>query len=64
MADHTWHDLLTRVHTWASENDLESYNYSSRYTYWTHALNAKVITEEEYQTAKKYYGNIWDYTGD
>lgn len=38
--------------------------YGSRCGLWTHALEDGVVTKELYGKAKKYYSNLWNYTGD
>ena len=36
----------------------------SRRGHFGMALSAGVITPEEYETMRDYYGNLWNYTGD
>ena len=38
--------------------------YASRATIFRMALNDEIITEEEYDRARSYYGRLWNYTGD
>lgn len=57
-------DVINKVNQWARENDTDSYNYSSRMTFFKNAFHAGVITEGQYEESKKYYGRLWDYVGD
>ena len=52
------------VHNWAATNVPTQLAYNSRATYWASARNAQIITEEQYDFASSYYGNLWCYTGD
>lgn len=49
-------------------NELESLypeaGYASRATIFRVALNDGIITEDEYDRARSYYGRLWTYTGD
>ena len=38
--------------------------YSSRCTLWRCGLTDNVVTDEEYDLAKNYYGRQWNYVGD
>ena len=36
----------------------------ARYEAFRYALNDGLITEEEYNEAREYFGKLWNYTGD
>ena len=38
--------------------------YGSRASLYGRALKEDRITKEQYENAKKYYGNLWNYVGD
>jgi len=56
--------IVTRVETWARTNVPNEYMYNSRMTYFNSAFCAGIITKDELEDAKIYYGNLWDYVGD
>jgi hypothetical protein len=39
-------------------------NYGSRCSLWLCALNDGVVSREEYEGARDYYGRLWTYVGD
>lgn len=49
-------------------NTLESMysdgGYVSRQTIYQHGLNDGIITQNEYNEAKNFYGSLWNYVGD
>jgi len=38
--------------------------YGSRESLYSEGSRDKIITNEEYNSARKYYGRLWSYTGD
>jgi hypothetical protein len=40
------------------------YNYGSKCSLYQIGINAGIVTEEEYNAARDFYGRLWDYTGD
>lgn len=56
--------VIATVNEWAREHDTDSYNYSSRMTFFRNAMNAGVISKDQYNESEKYYGRLWDYVGD
>ena len=56
--------IITRVNTWARSNVPNDYNNSSRMVYFRQAFAAGIITKDELEDARLYYGRLWDYTGD
>lgn len=56
--------IIDRVNTWARSNLHEHYMSSSRMIYFRQAFKAGIITENELEDARLYYGRLWDYTGD
>lgn len=40
------------------------YSYGSRASVFGNGLRDGIITKEEYNEAKDYYGNLWHYVGD
>ena len=38
--------------------------YGSRASLYGRGLKDDLITKEQYEIAKKYYGNLWHYVGD
>ena len=59
-----WLTVENDVNEWAKANVPDTYNYSSRAAYWYSALRAGIITQDLYDYAREYFGNLWDYTGD
>lgn len=55
---------INLVENWAKENVPNEYSYNSRATYWRSAMIAGIITQEQYDCAGDFYGNLWFYTGD
>ena len=51
-----------------STNTLESMypdgGYVSYQAIYQHGLNDGIITQNEYNEAKKFYGSLWNYVGD
>jgi hypothetical protein len=45
-------------------NDYEDGYYVSRATIFNRALNEGKITEETRDSARDYYGSLWNYVGD
>ena len=49
-------------------NKLESMypdgGYVSRQTIYQHGLDGGIITQNEYNEAKNFYGSLWNYVGD
>ena len=39
-------------------------NYESKSSLWSLALKDGMVSKELFDSAKKYYGNLWYYTGD
>jgi len=39
-------------------------NYSSRCTIYQNGLRDEIITKEEFNAARDYYGRLWNYVGD
>lgn len=56
--------LMVKVVLWAETNVPDQYLYNSRASFWGSALGAKIITQDEYELARTYYHNLWDYVGD
>lgn len=56
--------VIKRVNTWASVHARDMYMYSSRMTYFGNAFDVGIITKNEYDAARIYFGNLWDYVGD
>jgi hypothetical protein len=56
--------VINRVNTWARTNLPEHYMNSSRMVYFRQAFTAGIITKDELEDARLYYGRLWDYTGD
>jgi len=56
--------LQDTVNSWAKTNVPNEYNYNSRMTYWGSAFTAGIITRDDYDLARVYFGPIWDYVGD
>lgn len=46
----------------------EKYNHypvqMARYEAFRHAVKDGLITEEDYDNARQYFGKLWNYTGD
>jgi len=59
-----WQSIISDVMAWAKANVPDIYNYSSRASYWQAALSAGIIDRDLYDYARKYYRDLWDYTGD
>lgn len=38
--------------------------YGSKAGLWGQAIRDKKVTSEQYNLARIYYGNLWNYTGD
>lgn len=63
----SWGLLLNKVNDWSYYNAHHEYYYGSRSSYWTMALKAEVITQEEYDYAQNRYKNLspnvdlWNY---
>jgi hypothetical protein len=38
--------------------------YNSKQTLWSCGLNDGIVSETQYDSAKKHYGDIWNYCGD
>lgn len=56
--------VVTRVETWARANVPQEYFHSSRMTYYRLAFENNIITKDELEDARLYYGRSWDYVGD
>ena len=56
--------IITRVSKWALENLPYEYMNSSRMTYFKSAFRSGIITKDELENAKNYYGQLWNYVGD
>jgi len=56
--------IISRVNLWARNTVPNEYNHSSRMVYFRQALTAGIITKDEFEDARLYYGNLWDYVGD
>lgn len=56
--------IIDRVSDWARKHVPTEWTYNSRMTYWRSALHAGIVTREEYDAARTYYGSLWDYVGD
>ena len=39
-------------------------NYGSRCSLWSEGLNADIVSKDEYNLARTYYGHLWNYVGD
>lgn len=59
-------DLVVKVILWAQSHVLEQYLTEPRSSFWTSALEAKVITQGEYDFAQNHYShqnpNMWNQT--
>jgi len=40
------------------------FHYNSRASLWNLGLEEGLVTRDLYNTAEKYYGNLWHYVGD
>lgn len=56
--------VAARVTEWAKEHRTVQYQHSARYVWWREALQARIITQEEFDRGPEYCGNLWNYTGD
>jgi len=59
-----WSTTVDTVYQWAKVNVPEQTMYNSRMTYWGSALTAGIISRDDYDYARQYYGNLWSYVGD
>lgn len=57
-------ELAAVVRTWARDRHPDAYNYRSPATYWRLAADAGVISGDDYDRARTYYGDRFDWTGD
>lgn len=57
-------ELCRKVDDWARNNAQDDFWYGSRQSYWAAALRNKIVTNEQYDSAADYYGNLWTYRGD
>lgn len=57
-------DIHDRALEWARVNIPDVYHYSSKADWYRSAVNAGIITEEEYRFAHRQWGDMFDYTGD
>lgn len=64
MTNTQFQHLEKTVNSWAKTHVPTEYNYNSRATYWGSALRAGIITREDYDLARAYCGQLWDYVGD
>jgi hypothetical protein len=55
---------INKVNEWARVNVPTEWSYNSRMTYWRSARNAGLITSEQFEQARIYYGSLWQYVGD
>jgi hypothetical protein len=59
-------ELVVKVILWAIQNVPDEYTLSSRVTFWNSALDAGVITQNEYEFVKTQYcnqvPNMWNQT--
>ena len=56
--------LMIKVTLWAETNVPNEYSYNSRAVYWRSALQAGIISEEEYSLGQTHYAHLWTYVGD
>lgn len=57
-------DALIRDTSWSLMDLFPELVYNSHQTRHNKALQQGVISQQEYDAAKAYYGKGWDYTGD
>lgn len=38
--------------------------FSSKVSLWNKGLNGHYVTQMDYESARRYYGTLWNYTGD
>ena len=57
-------DVVNMVNEWAKDNASVDYYYGTRQSYWAEAMRKGIITQNQYQDASAYYGNLWTYRGD
>ena len=56
-------DIQTLTRRLADDYPIEDM-YGSRASLYGRGLKEDRITKEQYENAKKYYGNLWNYVGD
>jgi hypothetical protein len=56
--------VYERVCKWGKEFDSDTYNYGSKATLWRNAKADGIITQQEYDFADNYYGEMFYWTGD
>lgn len=61
---HDWLALVARVNMWTVQNRPDEYMYNSKQTYWGSALQAGIITQDEYNLGRNMYAQLWNYVGD
>ncbi len=49
---------------WARNNCSNDLYYGTPYSYWVNAKLEGICSDEEFDTAKIWYGNLWHYRGD
>jgi hypothetical protein len=57
-------EIYNRAYEWARVKVPSQVNYNSRATYCGSAFGAGIITEEELDILREYFGDLWCYTGD
>jgi hypothetical protein len=57
-------EIIMRVENWARVHVPEEFAYNSRMTYYNSAFSNKIITKNELEDARIFYGRLWDYVGD
>jgi hypothetical protein len=62
--DNAIHELNRKVIVWARENAENDLYYGTPYSYCRKAFYADFISESEFESLEKYYGNLWHYRGD
>jgi hypothetical protein len=56
--------VKAEVAKWARENCPDDLNYGAPYSWWRNALEAGQVTQHDYDLARDWYGELWNYRGD
>jgi len=57
-------EMVSRVKQWAREHASEDYFYGTPQSYFSVAVSCALINQADYDAARDYFGNLWNYRGD
>ena len=57
-------EMVSRVKQWAREHASEDYFYGTPQSYFAVAVSCAFISQADYDDARDYFGNLWNYRGD